>query len=145
MAWQDESRLWAAGEVHLGWTTEGILLHSIDGGDHWFTVIGNYPNTLAGVFFHDADHGWVGGTAAELLRTTDGGDTWSPVDTLGAPTYTLDFTSSSVGHSAGIRTELHPLSDHRCGYVVVARRMRAHGAPSSGSLFRRRTKGSSPM
>jgi len=102
VAWQDENRLWAAGEVHLGWTTEGILLHTIDGGAHWFTVIGNYPNTMAGVFFHDVDHGWVGGTAAELLRTTDGGDTWVPVDTLGAPTYTLDFTSSSVGHSAGI-------------------------------------------
>ena len=101
VAWQDENRLWAAGEVHLGWTTEGILLHSIDGGVHWFTVIGGYPNTLAGVFFDDADHGWVGGTAAELLRTTNGGDTWSPVDTLGAPTYTLDFTSTSVGHSAG--------------------------------------------
>ena len=101
VAWQDESRLWAAGKVNLGWTTEGILLHSINGGVNWFTVIGHYPNTLAGVLFFDADHGWVGGTAAELLRTTDGGDTWIPVDTLGAPTYILDFTSSSVGHSAG--------------------------------------------
>lgn len=101
VGWQDESRLWAAGKVNLGWTTEGVLLHSIDAGTNWFTVIGHYPNTLAGVFFDDADHGWVGGTAAELLRTTDGGDIWSPVDTLGAPTYNLDFTSNTAGHSAG--------------------------------------------
>ncbi len=101
VAWQDEDRLWAAGKLNLGWTTEGYLLHSMDGGANWFTVIGHYPNALAGVFFDDADHGWVGGTAAELLRTIDGGDTWSPVDTIGTPTYNLDFTSTTVGHSAG--------------------------------------------
>jgi photosystem II stability/assembly factor-like uncharacterized protein len=101
VGWQDESRLWAAGKVNLGWTTEGVLLRSVDGGTTWTTVIGHHPTTLAGVFFYDADHGWVGGTAAELLRTTDGGDTWIPVDTLGAPTYNLDFTSTSLGHSAG--------------------------------------------
>src|SRR5690606_32758169 len=53
---------------------------------------------LFGVFFLDAQHGWVWGN--ENYRTTDGGATWEALPILGS-TYRMEFHSADFGVADG--------------------------------------------
>ena len=68
-----------------GWATgsNGIILHTNDGGDNWEEQISGTNNDLLSIFFTDSIHGWVGGSTNEwpntqgsIYRTTDGGNIW---------------------------------------------------------------------
>lgn len=72
----------------FGWAVgqHGAILHTTDGGAHWHRQHSGTNADLEGVSFVDRQNGWaVGGTTrpylhtsqATLLRTTDGGQTWS--------------------------------------------------------------------
>lgn len=55
----------------------GVILISDDGGATWKQVACPVDLTLTTVSFVDAQNGWIGGHEATLLRTRDGGDTWT--------------------------------------------------------------------
>lgn len=57
----------------------GIVLISDDDGLSWRQSITPARTTLTGVHFHDKNMGWVVGHDALILRTLDGGGTWSQV------------------------------------------------------------------
>jgi len=82
----------------------GIALASRDGGQHWDQGQVPLRFTLTAVFMYDAQLGWAVGADATVLRTTDGGRSWSVQNT--APeegTLLLDvwFADPSRGFAVG--------------------------------------------
>lgn len=78
----------------------GALFESLDGGATWAQrdVPESLGSGLFGVFFVDAQRGWVWGN--ENYRTTDGGATWEALPLLGS-TYFLEFHTRSFGVASG--------------------------------------------
>ena len=79
----DKDTGWIVGE-------RGVILHTTDGGATWNSQVPklferedieaeleNPPPNLYGVFFTDKDHGWACGIDGTLIKTGDGGATWS--------------------------------------------------------------------
>ena len=67
-----------------GWAVGGLIYKSTDGGLTW-TQQHAPSDLLYSVSFADTLHGWASGWGPTLLRTSDGGQTWVPLD-LGTPT-----------------------------------------------------------
>jgi hypothetical protein len=81
---------------------EGRILRSTNSGQTW-TAVWDGSNDLRAVSFPTASIGFAAGTGGDLLRTSDGGATWTP---LGAqlpddlPFFTdLWFTSTTEGYA----------------------------------------------
>jgi photosystem II stability/assembly factor-like uncharacterized protein len=60
----------------------GILCHSVDSGDHWFSAIPSYNGILLtgdiiSVQFADSLHGRLATSTSETWTTGDGGQHWS--------------------------------------------------------------------
>jgi photosystem II stability/assembly factor-like uncharacterized protein len=86
-----DGQLWAAGH-------DGVILHSADGGKHWDAqrrdpyrlAPGENPADhdpqqgvpILDLAFTDASHGFAVGAYSLMLRTADGGTTWTRVDAL---------------------------------------------------------------
>ena len=79
VSFADASNGWVVG-------TNGIILHSENGGEDWQiqTRVTGGP-TLLSVFFVDANNGWAVGSNATVLWTGNGGEEWhtSPIDVEG--------------------------------------------------------------
>jgi len=78
----------------------GALFESNDGGATWIQrqVPFDLSSGLNGIFFLDAQHGWVWGNVN--YRTTDGGTTWDELPFLGSA-YFMEFSSPSFGVTTG--------------------------------------------
>lgn len=82
----DEATGWA-----VGGDDGGVILSTSDGGQTWTQRYAREAGVLYGVFFLDAETGWAVGDdmavatgetgVANVLRTTDGGETWRSSDT----------------------------------------------------------------
>ncbi|MEO6727105.1 MAG: YCF48-related protein [Blastocatellia bacterium] len=70
---------WMIAESNRKDETDGetMLLTTINGGRTW--MIQKIPNLLS-VYFTDLQNGWAVGRNATLLRTTNGGNDWKPVE-----------------------------------------------------------------
>lgn len=82
----DDNTVFLVG-VGFGATTRTVVFKTIDGGNTWTDISGNI-NALMGaaiggsnnnttVMFHDANNGYVGSGSGSLLKTTDGGASWT--------------------------------------------------------------------
>lgn len=79
------NQVWAVGH-------DGTIIHSADGGSTWtrqrsspYVPGSDDPHNgtpLMGVLFNDDKHGFAVGAYAQLLRTDDGGETWTSVDVV---------------------------------------------------------------
>jgi photosystem II stability/assembly factor-like uncharacterized protein len=80
-----------------GWVVGVHIWKTTDGGA---TFTKQFHNTsgwhLYDVSFADTQNGWAVGEANQVLRTTDGGQTWAP-QTIPAPPQTFFFGVSAVG------------------------------------------------
>ncbi len=109
----DSNTGWAVGwkqEIGIGVTFSGGIIATTDGGENWVDQPSGMDGILNDVFFHDSQNGWAAGgdwDYATLLRTSDGGDTWTPQS--GMPTYSGDalmlrsvyFINNNTGWIAG--------------------------------------------
>jgi photosystem II stability/assembly factor-like uncharacterized protein len=76
-------------DLYTAWAVgaNGLILHTTDGGGRWVRQGAGQvpPVSLQGVYAADATHAWVVGEQEEgkeygtILRTADGGETWSKV------------------------------------------------------------------
>lgn len=66
------------GAVQQAATTSGRLIKTTDAGANWTEK--NVPGAdIQAVGFISETHGWMGGSAAGIMETTDGGDTWTNI------------------------------------------------------------------
>lgn len=82
----------------------GIVLISTDGGETWAQSLVPTRSMLTGVWFHDANLGWVVGHDAVILKTTDGGATWRRVNfqpDLLLPLFDVWFADAENGIAIG--------------------------------------------
>lgn len=88
-------------DANNGWKASSVndapphnISHTTDGGSHWTT---QYTDNTTGVFnaiqFVDANNGWVVGDNEKILKTTDGGVTWTPIINTGLPVGGNNFTA----------------------------------------------------
>lgn len=76
----------------------GVLIHN-DGGDEWTTVSTGTEENLRSIFFVNKTIGYIGGDAGTVLKTTNGGDTWTNLEAiLDAPYSILDLHMLSESH-----------------------------------------------
>lgn len=118
IAFPDVSRGWCVGSMNSMGT--GVCFTTNDGGESWHEVSagqlghpGEQRWSLQGVSFCDPDHGWIAATLSALeneadsgviLRTTDGGSTWSDCFSLMAcRMYTVGFVDPMNGWACGQR------------------------------------------
>jgi photosystem II stability/assembly factor-like uncharacterized protein len=94
-----------------------FLAHTTDAGEHWTWVdtgvegpLGvGYESVMGKLDFTDAQHGWVAGGLGLVLRSEDGGATWTKQELdCGYPNcsfalYALDILNGSQGAIAGQR------------------------------------------
>lgn len=85
---------WAVGDT-------GLIVHTIDGGNHWETQTSGVTNALYGVKFLDRQTGYVVGSSV-ILKTVNGGLTWMPEDAgLNGTAYGVDFADANHGWVVG--------------------------------------------
>lgn len=70
--------------VHIG-GVGGLLRRSFDGGKNWSTLLAHpvTTETILGIAFADANHGYAVGTNQVALQTSNGGNSWTPVGLVG--------------------------------------------------------------
>lgn len=72
-------------DTNNGWSIGGTkIYHTANGGNNWSL---QYTSAGTGGFnavqFTDLNHGWVVGDSCKILKTTDGGGTWTPITNTG--------------------------------------------------------------
>ncbi len=84
-----------------------LLFKTTDGGNHWYS----YPYHedeifISCIWYRDSLNGWMGGRPHALVKTTDGGMTWSQaaIDTSTLaffPVMTVQFYNEKYGYASG--------------------------------------------
>jgi len=89
----------------VGWISgdDGVLLKTVDGGEHWTRVAVPVKNLfLQSISFPDPVHGFIAGEKGVVLATSDSGVTWKR---LVVPTvqnlYGIAFLTAKHGYVAG--------------------------------------------
>ncbi|NKM27129.1 YCF48-related protein [Rhizobium laguerreae] len=89
---------WAAG------TADGVF-HTVDGGKSWSSHSTTFDVDWSGLFFLDANHGWVAGKSDDrgvLARTVDGGRTWQRLPASNSkPLEAIAFSDAVHGWAVG--------------------------------------------
>jgi photosystem II stability/assembly factor-like uncharacterized protein len=75
----NENKGWMLGETHEGEEGRTVLLSTDDGGKIWQNF--EMPNVTS-FYFVDNKKGWAVGRNATMLKTSDGGMKWKPIENL---------------------------------------------------------------
>ena len=98
----DADHIWAVG-------TEGLILHSTDGGTYWQMQDSQVSEDLQGVYATNEDHSWAAGSGGVILSTQNGGRIWvMQHSTTNEILYDLCFADDATGWAVGANgTILH--------------------------------------
>jgi len=102
----DEMTGWAVGEDYAeanGGNGSTVILSTTDGGNNWqFEDVSDITEGLKDIFFFDRANGWAVGQSGSILKTNDGGETWSPqYSGTKAWLYSVYFINARDGWIAG--------------------------------------------
>ncbi|HEY0030190.1 MAG TPA: YCF48-related protein [Bacteroidia bacterium] len=120
----------------------GIVRKTTDSGATWSGVISGTSDYMTGLKFYDSNNGFaVGGNVSlnsgTILRTADGGNTWSCFTPGTARLYRVDFYNSKVGYAVGLDgTILKYINNNNVGVEEQAEQVqdiKAFPNPANGS------------
>ncbi len=79
------------------------IFKTIDGGKQWQKLYSDTNHTFHTLFFLNPDTGWASGAPGTILKTTDGGSTWTPYETPDDLNNILDicFSNADTGWAVG--------------------------------------------
>jgi len=83
------------------------VLRSTDGGLNWNSSTSPVESIFSQcILFQDSLNGWMGGKHFPIVRTTDGGNTWSEAEIDSStyatfPVYDIQFYNSKIGYASG--------------------------------------------
>jgi photosystem II stability/assembly factor-like uncharacterized protein len=88
-----------------GWVVgnSGLIGHTVNGGETWYSQIDPVSNSLYSVFFLNQNEGWAVGSQGTIIHTIDGGENWY-LQAQGLTTNFLrgvHFTSPTNGYVVG--------------------------------------------
>jgi len=98
----------------------GHVLLSSDGGQSWRQRLTPTRATLTAVHFADAQHGWAVGHDEVILRTTDGGETWSRAHFAPdkeQPLLAVCFADAQTGLAVGAYSTVYRSADGGATWV----------------------------
>ncbi len=81
-------------------TKGGRYIHTSNGGSNWITDVVT-GNDLYGVYFYDANKGWICGTSGYIGKTTNGGSSWTDQRLTPQTLHSLSFTDAAHGWTCG--------------------------------------------
>ena len=151
-----DANIWAVGH-------DGVIAHSSDGGEHWslqrqdpWKPASDAADALQDsrqgvplldVLFADAKHGYAVGAYSLALHTEDGGDTWTPMNVVGAAGKSsagADTASAAAEHSQTFNKEELKLGQEGTPHFNAIARSGSGGlviVGERGSAFRSRDAG----
>ena len=94
---------WEVGNSPFG----TYILKTTNGGDNWMTLPNPEENMFSQcILFLDSLNGWMGGKPYPIVRTTDGGNSWTEAeidssDFSNFPVYDIQFYDSTLGYASG--------------------------------------------
>jgi photosystem II stability/assembly factor-like uncharacterized protein len=92
----------STGYLGTGNATLGRLLKTTDYGATWLPVTSyTSTGTVRGIYFTDELTGYIGNTLYEILKTTDGGLSWTTQDMGTGTVYEIKFFDANNGAAAG--------------------------------------------
>jgi photosystem II stability/assembly factor-like uncharacterized protein len=90
---------------------KGLILKTTNGGDSW-NMVHNPPARLSGIHFPTSDVGYAAGLSSQIVKTTDGGTTWTSANTgIDADLTSVFFTSSTIGYTCGTSGKIYKTTD----------------------------------
>ncbi|HEY9115729.1 MAG TPA: YCF48-related protein, partial [Bacteroidales bacterium] len=107
MDFVDENEGWIVGR-------EGLIRHTVNGGNNWYTQTSPLTGTFTSVSFVDADNGWIVSASnwGEILHTTNGGNTWTVQDNpSNKALHDVFFIDENTGWATGIEAALIKTTD----------------------------------
>jgi photosystem II stability/assembly factor-like uncharacterized protein len=101
----DASTGWIVGWFPGGAYQPGLVYRTTNGGQVWQEVLRRDGSRLGGVDFIDSQKGWVVGDSATMVRTANGGDSWTVVPNLPVDSTVsfrqVAFADRNTGWAAG--------------------------------------------
>jgi len=94
----------------VGWVTShktGAILHTRDGGQHWFVQAQMDSIYFEDIFFLDRQTGWVTAEHGLIFKTHNGGQTWTKEQIADTTSwiYSIHFTDNRNGIAVGLREQ----------------------------------------
>lgn len=126
--------VWVAGEPG------SVVWHSADGGETWRTQSTGQTLPITGLGFSDEHHGCAVGALGLILRTDDGGETWTIVRGGGRRLAYWQLFGHSVRVRLIVPTELSGEQGYRGGVEVVSREDLGQSERLSRDLWQRLTE-----
>ncbi len=105
-------------DANLGWAVcsgdHGKILRTNDGGTNWQTLYLPTTNLIFAADFIDSNIGWVGTAGVDILKTTNGGNSWtmqyqnplSPYDVIGSMYFIDQNNGWAVGYDGRITSTI---------------------------------------
>ncbi len=122
----DKDVVFLFGELRIpAMSIRSLLLHSDDGGKHWYEVMQPEPGSATTeLFFVDDGHGWAlvvwtveGAGPANLYHTKDYGKSWqklSDIPFFGGHSFTFDLQFSDKQHGQVKAEKMLDRANHHC-------------------------------
>ncbi|HUU30050.1 MAG TPA: YCF48-related protein [archaeon] len=128
----DENQGWiVGGRVRMGETNElmrhdqrggyGYILHTSDSGRTWEIQYAEKGRFLFGLCMLDAKHGWACGERGTLLKTIDGGASWTAAANSGTARwlYDIEFLDPQRGFAVGADQTVLATTDGGASWSAV--------------------------
>ncbi len=110
----------STGFIGTSSATVGRLLKTTDYGATWTNVTGyTATGTTRGIYFIDADTGYVSNSNYAILKTTNGGTSFTELGDFGTGTiYEVKFFNASTGVASGANGEIFVTTNHGANWTV---------------------------